>query len=70
MREYKTKSGKTQFMLSLEEAQELDENMDGFCLACGNTQSAEPDAVRYECETCGEKKVFGASELILMNLVY
>ena len=70
MRKYKAKSGKIQLMPSIEEAQELDENMEGFCLACGNAQSAEPDAVRYECEACGEKKVFGASELILIGLVY
>lgn len=39
----------------------------GFCLACGNEQEGcEPDARNYECEACGERKVFGASELIMM----
>lgn len=38
----------------------------GFCIACGNEQDGcEPDARNYECEACGEKKVFGADELLL-----
>lgn len=38
----------------------------GFCLACGNEQEGcEPDARRYECEACGEKKVYGATEILL-----
>lgn len=39
----------------------------GFCLACGNQQEGcEPDARNYECEECGERKVFGAAEIIIM----
>ena len=39
----------------------------GFCLACGSEQDGcEPDARRDECETCGERKVFAAEELLLM----
>lgn len=38
----------------------------GFCVACGNEQSyCEPDARNYECEDCGENKVFGAEQCIL-----
>ena len=38
----------------------------GFCIACGQEQSGcEPDARRVECESCGEKKVYGAEELLL-----
>lgn len=38
----------------------------GFCIACGNEQEGcEPDAREYECEACGEKKVYGASELLM-----
>ena len=38
----------------------------GFCVACGSDQSGcEPDARNYECECCGEHKVFGAEELLL-----
>lgn len=39
----------------------------GFCLACGNErEGCEPDARNYECESCGEKKVFGAAEIVMM----
>jgi hypothetical protein len=38
----------------------------GFCLSCGEEQDGcEPDAQRYECESCGERKVFGAEFLML-----
>lgn len=39
----------------------------GFCTACGHEQdSCEPDARKYKCESCGEQKVFGADELLMM----
>lgn len=39
----------------------------GFCLACGEeAYGIEPDARRYECESCGAKKVYGAEELLIM----
>lgn len=38
----------------------------GFCLACGfEADGCEPDARGYECESCGEKKVYGAEELLI-----
>ena len=38
----------------------------GFCLSCGEeANNCEPDARRYECEFCGERKVYGAEELLL-----
>lgn len=70
MKEYKTRSGATQLMPSLEEVREMNENDEGFCLACGETQLAEPDARKGECESCGAHKVYGAAELALMGLVY
>lgn len=37
----------------------------GFCVACGaEAGSCEPDARRYECESCGERQVYGSSELL------
>ena len=40
---------------------------DGFCTVCGFQQGGcEPDAREYTCENCGEDKVFGAEELLLM----
>ena len=70
MKEYTSRSGENLLKPSLEELQELDSLDEGWCLACGNTQPAEPDAVKYECEACGAKKVYGASELMLMNLYH
>ena len=38
----------------------------GFCTTCGEeAHGVEPDMRRGECESCGEKKVFGAEELII-----
>ena len=37
----------------------------GFCIACGaEAMYCEPDARNYECESCGEFKVYGAQELL------
>jgi predicted RNA-binding Zn-ribbon protein involved in translation (DUF1610 family) len=39
----------------------------GFCTACGEeAYGVEPDARKYECESCGERKVYGAEELLMM----
>ena len=39
----------------------------GFCLACGeDVEGVEPDAREYECECCGEPKVYGAEEIMFM----
>ena len=39
----------------------------GFCLACGAEQdSCEPDARNYPCTECGQKRVFGAEEILFM----
>lgn len=46
---------------------ESDGDATGICLICGSTQSGvEPDATNYQCESCDEKEVFGAQEVILM----
>ena len=40
----------------------------GFCLACKEeADGCEPDAREYECESCGEREVYGASEILLMG---
>jgi hypothetical protein len=37
----------------------------GFCTACGeDADGCEPDAKRYECESCGKRAVFGAEQLL------
>ena len=44
---------------------------DGICLACGEIQpGCEPDARGYECEVCGEKKVFGLEEAMMMGAIH
>lgn len=49
------------------EAIEADEGI-GFCLACGDeAYGVEPDARKYKCESCGEMRVYGAEEILLMG---
>ncbi len=48
------------------EAVEMDDNI-GICISCGDEQfGVEPDARKYECESCGASKVYGAQELLFM----
>jgi hypothetical protein len=38
----------------------------GICICCGaDAEGVEPDARKYECESCGEPGVYGAEELLL-----
>jgi hypothetical protein len=38
----------------------------GFCLACGaEADGCEPDAEQYACESCGERAVYGAAEILI-----
>jgi hypothetical protein len=73
MQTYKAKSGKIQYRPSvgwLERAIRGDASK-GFCLACGATaDGVEPDARRYTCEACDAPKVYGAEELLLMNICH
>ena len=53
-------------MQQIIDAVESGEDM-GFCLVCGDeAYGVEPDARKYECESCGASKVYGAEELLLM----
>lgn len=68
---YTTKTGLQQFRPVFNKAYQraAEESTDGFCLACGSTQSGcEPDARGYKCESCDAMKVFGLEELVLMGL--
>ena len=41
----------------------------GFCIKCGaEAYGVEPDAHGYECDECGRFTVYGAEELLLMNV--
>ena len=71
VRKYKAKSGRIMFMPTINLVKEMDDHMQGFCIACGEIQEGiEPDALRYECECCGESRVYGAEELVLRGLVF
>ena len=40
----------------------------GICIACGFEQEGvEPDARKYTCRDCGQPKVYGAEELLMMT---
>ena len=42
----------------------------GFCLVCGaQAEPIEPDAREYTCESCGEAKVYGVEELLMMGVI-
>jgi predicted RNA-binding Zn-ribbon protein involved in translation (DUF1610 family) len=47
-----------------------DSHGEGVCAACGATGRhlfyVEPDARKYECDTCGEHTVYGAEEIVLL----
>ena len=41
----------------------------GFCTACGiDADHCEPDAECYPCESCGERAVYGAEQLMFMTV--
>ena len=49
---------------------QLSESYGGFCVACGDeAYGVEPDARRYRCESCNERAVFGAEELLIRGLI-
>jgi len=53
------------------DAIERQKNLDnpGFCIACGaERDGCEPDARKYECESCGKRAVYGAEELLIMTM--
>ena len=55
---------------TLEEVIEMSEEQAGWCIACGEVSyGVEPDAIRYECEDCGRRHVYGAEQLAIMGLV-
>lgn len=65
---YVTKFGVKQFKPRVS-YDELNLDLLGFCLSCGNeVDGVEPDARRYKCEVCGQSKVYGLAELVIMNL--
>ena len=42
----------------------------GYCILCGYEHTGiEPDARRYPCEECSNNQVYGAEEILIMDLV-
>lgn len=42
----------------------------GYCTSCKQlSYGHEPDARRQECELCGENRVYGLEEAVMMGLV-
>lgn len=43
----------------------------GFCFHCGSVKygDCEPDARDYECEDCGENRVYGIEESLMYNRI-
>lgn len=71
MQQYKTRNGVVQWKPSIEELEDAESNLEGFCLHCGDTvPGVEPDARRISCEICNKPKVYGPSELALMGLYH
>lgn len=59
------------FTFTEEDFRMFSEDGIGFCVACGEEACdyCEPDAREYLCEFCGERKVYGMEELLLMGLI-
>ena len=56
--------------ITLEQYQEADEMLLGFCALCGAERGGcEPDARKYECEQCGKNTVYGAQMFLEAGLV-
>lgn len=71
IRPYKNHAGGIQYKPSIQSVMLMSEDQEGFCLACGETQSGvEPDAQRYTCECCGAPKVYGAETLVMIGLTW
>jgi hypothetical protein len=64
-------SKRTTIRLSKDEFHDLNENGGGACLACGDIveSGVEPDARGYRCGHCGEPKVYGIEECVIMGRV-
>lgn len=58
------------FTCTEEEYREHEDNFEGICLSCGEWQpGVEDDAEGYICECCGESKVVGAGQALVMGML-
>jgi hypothetical protein len=58
-------------IMSEDEYSEHTDEYNGLCLACGAIRegSTEPDAENYPCEDCGQNKVVGMENALVMGLI-
>ena len=62
--------GKKKISLRAYSEDEIQDGTMGVCLACGAERDCcEPDARNYKCEECGERRVFGLEEALLMGAI-
>jgi hypothetical protein len=55
---------------TMDELRAADDAQEGFCIECGALRECcEPDARKYPCPECGQMSVYGAQELVIMELV-
>jgi len=57
--------------MTVEEFESAAESNDGFCTTCNEVTNSgvEPDARRYECESCGQRTVYGMEEALLCGFI-
>jgi hypothetical protein len=63
---------KTPIEVSEDDLRDAIEGLQGICVSCGEfgcDNTAEPDAERYTCESCGKPTVYGAEQALLMGLI-
>jgi hypothetical protein len=56
--------------ITIEQYHEFEEDNLGLCVECGSEREmCEPDAEKYQCETCGKHAVYGSASLLFMGHV-
>lgn len=56
--------------IPVEDVEEAYNENIGYCISCGESHHGiEPDAEKYECESCGKETVFGAGSLLERGFV-
>jgi hypothetical protein len=57
--------------MTVDEFTEACESYEGFCTTCNEVtkSNVEPDARRYECESCGERTVYGMEEALMSGFI-
>jgi hypothetical protein len=61
------KALKLEHILAAVEGSQTGLDNPGFCLACGaEADGCEPEARAYPCDSCGQRKVYGAEEILFM----